>query len=455
MDIKSFRALRFNREIVGDPGTCIAPPYDVIDEVMQQELHDSNPYNIIRADKGIKYPDDNVQNNVYTRAADFLNKAIRERALLYDPQESLYGYVQDFRIADNAYERSGIIALGRLKPFGQWIRPHEKTLEGPKADRLNLTRATATQLGQIFMLYDDPEKTAEQILRKAMKNDPALDFTDKERVRHRLYIIRQPDQIHAFADMIAPKQGIIADGHHRYETALNYWAETGNPKAEWQMMAFVNMYNEGLIIQPTHRLVAGLPDFSVRHLLDRVSADFAVQKFPFANETEKADAQALMFDQMKQSRSEDKPIFGLYAADRAFYVLTLSRPEAMAKQAPQMSQASRRLDVNVLHLLILEKHLQIGDAKLARQSHIEYIKDLGDAIDKSVALVDSGKAQAVFFVNPTRMSQVRAVAEAGEKMPQKSTFFYPKIFSGLTVHTMQAEPKETHNFKPVKQECTQ
>jgi uncharacterized protein (DUF1015 family) len=120
-----------------------------------------------------------------------------------------------------------------------------------------------------------------------------------------------------------------------------------------------------------------------------------------------------------------------------------------------MSQASRRLDVNVLHLLILEKHLQIGDAKLARQSHIEYIKDLGDAIDKSVALVDSGKAQAVFFVNPTRMSQVRAVAEAGEKMPQKSTFFYPKIFSGLTVHTMQAEPKETHNFKPVKQECTQ
>jgi uncharacterized protein (DUF1015 family) len=421
---------------------------------MQQQLYQSNPYNIIRADKGIKYPDDTPNNNVYTRAADFLKKAIRDRALVYESGDALYGYVQDFHIAERAYERSGIIALGRLKPFGKEVRPHEKTLEGPKADRLNLTRATAAQLGQIFMLYEDREKTAEQIIRQAMKTAPVLDFIDIEQVRHRLYVIRQSDRIKAFADMIASKQGIIADGHHRYETALTYWAETGNPKAEWQMMTLVNMYNEGLIIQPTHRLIAGLPDFSVRHLLERVSADFAVQKFPFVNETEKDDAQALMFDQMKQSSSEDKPIFGLYAADGAFYALTLSRPEAMAQQAPQMSEASRRLDVNVLHRLILEKHLQICEAKLAKQAHIEYIKDLGDAIEKSVGRVDCGRAQAVFFVNPTRMSQVRTVAEAGEKMPQKSTFFYPKIFSGLTIHAMQAEPKETHNSKPIRQECT-
>lgn len=454
MEIKPFRALRFNQEVVGDPGTCIAPPYDVIDEATQKELHDINPYNIVRATKGIKCPEDSPQNNVYTRAAEYLAQALRDKALQYDPQEALYGYIQDFQIAERAYERSGIIALGRLQPFGPGIRPHEKTLEGPKADRLNLTRATAAQLGQIFMLYDDPSKTAEQILQKAAKNDPVLDFTDKEQVRHRLYIIRQPEQIQTFTEMMTSKQGIIADGHHRYETALNYWAETKNPKAEWQMMTFVNMNNEGLIIQPTHRLIAGIPDFCVGSLLENLSADFAVQKFPFANETEKADAQTLMFDQMKQSRSEDKPIFGLYAADGAFYALTLSNPAAMTQRAPQMSPASRRLDVNVLHLLILEKHLQICDAKLARQAHIEYIKDLGNAIEKSVALVDAGKAQAVFFVNPTRMSQVKAVAQAGEKMPQKSTFFYPKIFSGLTLHAMQAEPKETHPYKPMKQECT-
>jgi len=454
MEIKPFCALRFNREVVGDPGTCISPPYDVIDEVSQQELYKANPYNIIRADKGIIYPDDCPSHNVYTRAADFLRQAISDKALVYEPEEALYGYVQDFHIGRTSFQRSGIIALGRLQAFGQGIRPHEKTLEGPKADRLKLTRATAVQLGQIFMLYEDPEKTAERIIRQAMKNDSALDYTDTQQVRHRLYVICQPDQTKAFVRAIASKQGIIADGHHRYETALNYWAETGNPEAQWQMMTFVNMHNEGLVIQPTHRLIVGLSDFSVRHLLKNISSDFDVQKFSFVDKAQKTQAQILMLDQMKLSSAEDKTSFGLYAADGAFYVLTLRSSQAMTNQAPQMSPTGRRLDVNVLHLLILEKYLQISEAKLAAQAHIRYINDLGQAVEKSVEQVDDGSGQAVFFVNPTRMSQVRDAAEAGEKMPQKSTFFYPKIFSGLTMHDMQAEPKETRNSKPMKQECT-
>lgn len=454
MEIKPFHALRFNQEVVGDPGTCIAPPYDVIDEATQQELYDSNPYNIIRAIKGIKYPDDTEQDNVYTRAADFLHNAISEKALINDPKEALYAYVQDFQIAETAYQRSGIVALGRLQQFGRGVQPHEKTLEGPKADRLNLTRATAAQFGQIFMLYDDPAKTAEQIIQQAVKTRSVLDFTDKENVQHRLYVIDRKDWIETFAGMMESKQAIIADGHHRYETALNYWAETKNPEAEWQMMTFVNMHNEGLIIQPTHRLIVNLPEFSIGDLLEQLTGQFAIQKFTFTNDTEKADAQNLMFDQMKQSESEGKPIFGLYAADGAFYALTLTDPAAMQNQAPQMSEASRKLDVNVLHMLILDKHLNISDEKLARQSHVQYIKDLGNAIEKTVAMIDSGRAQAVFFVNPTRMNQVKAVASAGEKMPQKSTFFYPKIFSGLTIHTLQTESKENRKSKPIKQECS-
>ncbi|MEJ5260225.1 MAG: DUF1015 domain-containing protein [Anaerohalosphaeraceae bacterium] len=453
MDIKPFRALRFNPEVVGDPGTCIAPPYDVIDEQAQRELYHANPYNIVRATKGLKYPEDDERCNVYTRAADYLREAIQQKALVYDEQEALYGYVQDFTIAGKRYQRSGIVALGRLEPFGKGIRPHEKTLDGPKADRLNLMRATAAQFGQIFMLYDDPSRTAEQMIQEAMQKSPVLDFTDKENVRHRLYIIRQEQAVLQFAQMMKSKSGIIADGHHRYETALNYWLETQNPNAQWQMMTFVNTYNEGLVIQPTHRLLWGLSDFSAAALLDAMKADFQIERLGWTDEPQKKQACSNMFERMKTLQMQEKSAFGFYAGSGAFYVLTLTNPQAMERIAPQMSEASRRLDVNILHRLILEQHLHINDEKLARQAHIDYIKDLGDAIEQSVGRIDRGQAQAVFFLNPTPMSHVRAVAEAGEKMPQKSTFFYPKVFSGLTIYTVGAVPQKTVQ-RSLKQECS-
>jgi uncharacterized protein (DUF1015 family) len=446
MEVRPFRAFRFNPTVVGDVSACIAPPYDVIDAGRQKELHAKNQYNIVHATLGIKTPDDSPQNNVYTRAAEFMRTALADRALMQDAAEALYAYVQDFNIAEKRFQRSGIVALGKLEPFGRGVQPHEKTLEGPKADRLNLTRATATQFGQIFMLYDDPTKTAETVIRQAMAAAPLIDCTDAEYTRHRLYAIRDAALIETFVAMMADKSAVIADGHHRYETALNYWAETKNPNAAWQMMTLVNMHNEGLVIQPTHRLVHGLPDFSVGRLLEDLRPTFAVQAYPFAGETEKADALARLFDRMKQSRDETAPVFGLYAADGAFYSLTLADPGAMERKMPHASCASRTLDVNVLHSLILEPLLGIGEEKLARESNIEYIKDLGDAIETSVRLVDTGKAQAVFFVNPTRIEQVQAVAAAGEKMPQKSTFFYPKLYSGLTIHRVAELPlKESKN----------
>lgn len=454
MDVKPFCALRFNPDVVGDPGTCIAPPYDVIDEQTQQELHQSNPYNIVRATKGLKYPEDNDRSNVYTRAADYLQEAIRQKALVEDSKESLYGYVQDFQIAGKSYQRSGIIALGRLEPFGKGIRPHEKTLDGPKADRLNLMRATAAQFGQIFMLYDDPARTAEQIIQEVLQTPPVLDFTDKENVRHRLYLIQQDRAIEQFARMMKSKTTIIADGHHRYETALNYWSQTQNPKAQWQMMTFVNTYNEGLVIQPTHRLLWGLPNFSASALLEELRADFQIDRFDGADDARKKQACAQMFAKMKDQQSQGRSAFGFYAGSGAFSVLTLTNPDAMARLAPQMSEASRRLDVNILHRLILEQHLHINDEKLARQAHIDYIKDLGNAIDLSVQRIDQGQAQAVFFLNPTPMNHVRAVAEAGEKMPQKSTFFYPKVFSGLTIYTVGAVPRKNVHQDSLKQECS-
>lgn len=442
MDIKPFNALRFNKEVVGDPGDCIAPPYDVIDSNLQAILHKKHPYNIVRADKGIKKATDDVNDNVYTRARDFLDKAINDRALIADAKPAIYVYVQDFKIGSRALQRSGIIAAGKLMEFGPGVRPHEKTLEGPKADRLNLTRATACQLGQIFMLYDDPDNVDRRLIAKALKQEALIDAADEEGVRHRLFALDDVKDIDPFVRMMETKSTIIADGHHRYETALNYWRETNSPEAAWQMMTFINMRNEGLVIQPTHRLLVNMPDFDAGLLFSKLQAEFTIVRFDFDSPAKKVKARDAMFNLMRQAEKDNA--FGFYMGDKpaafssvpAFYTIILKDRQAMSRICPQMSPASRSLDVNVLHKLILEQHLGIGDAKLASQSNLSYIKDLGDAIDTSIAKVDAGKSQGVFFMDPTRIEQVQAVAAAGEKMPQKSTFFYPKIFSGLTIRKL-------------------
>jgi uncharacterized protein (DUF1015 family) len=447
MEIKQFRAWRFDGTVTGDAGKCIAPPYDVIDETLQQELHNLNPYNIVRAIRGQIFPSDTPQENQYTRARQYLEKAIADGALKQDPKEAIYAYVQDFSIGRTAYRRSGIIALGKIEPFGKGVRPHEKTLEGPKADRLRLSRATAAQFGQIFMLYDDPQKTAEAMISKATTKPAAMDCTDSENVRHRLYVIDSDEQIKTFGRMIGTQKTVIADGHHRYETALNYWKQTGRPEAQYLMMTFVNMRNEGLVIQPTHRLIVGLADFSIQKLLDAMK-EFDIQKFAFADTKSKNKAKKEMFETLKQLGDKGKNAFGIYAADGAFYTAALRDTAAMKKIAPSFSDAARGLDVNVLHLLILEKHLGIGDKQLAEESNIEYIKDIGDAIDKSIKKVDNASCQAVFFVNPTLIEQVQAVAAAGEKMPQKSTFFYPKVFSGVTINVLPIDPMAPYENRP-------
>ena len=453
MDIKAFKAYRFNKDIVGNPGDCIAPPYDVIDSSMQDELYDRNACNIVRAIKGKADVDDSCDSNVYTRAAEYLDNAVESGALVQKDKDAIYAYVQDFEIAGKTFERSGIIACGKLRAFGEGVQPHEKTLEGPKADRLNLTRATGCQLGQIFMLYDDPQNVDRQIISGAMQSKPVIDTVDEHDVRHRLFVVDEQNSIDAFVAMMADKQVVIADGHHRYETALNYWAETQNEQASYQMLTFVNMRNKGLVIQPTHRLLRDMKDFDLNALLDGLKDEFEITEFAFTSDAECQQARKQMFEMMQNKA--DQNIFGLYAGTNAFYAILLKDSKFMAQLCPEMSEAGQRLDVNVLHKLILEKHLGIGDAKLASQSNLVYIKDLGDAIDRSVAKVDSGESQGVFFMNSTRIEQVQDVAAAGEKMPQKSTFFYPKIFSGLTIRKLDIEKikPQLSNNNLIEQEC--
>lgn len=436
MDIAPFKGFRFDSLVVSDVGNCICPPYDVIDGKYQQKLYEKNPHNMVRIIKGQDADTDTDQDNKYTRAAKSLTDWIESGALKPEASEAIYGYVQDFHVAGGTFRRSGMITLGKIEEFGSNVQPHEKTLDGPKADRLKLMTATAAQFGQIFMLYDDPEKVADNIIAKAAAKPAVTDFIDDDNVRHRLYVIDDHVEIGAIINMMQTKQAVIADGHHRYETALNYYKQSGNPKAAYRMMTFVNMRNEGLLVLPTHRLMANVDGFNVDALIAKISDTFEVSKYDFANDSDKLSARHQMFEHMQESFKKNKNAFGIYAGSDVFYAIELKKQNVLDDICPDMSASSKELDVNVLHKVILEGVLGIGDKELAAQSNIKYIKDIADAVGESIHNVDSGDAQAVFFMNSTRTEQVNAVAAAGEKMPQKSTFFYPKVYTGLVVNKL-------------------
>ena len=433
MQIKAFRAFRYDPDTVRDVGSCIAPPYDVINPQQQETLYQKSPYNIVRIIKGKSEPSDDQNENQYSRAAAFLSEWIEKGVLKQDSDQAIYGYVQDFQIAGISYQRYSFIALAKLEPFGEIVRPHEKTLNDPIADRLSLKKATEAGFGLIYLLYEDQGGIADKIIEEAARQKPTIDFQDDLGVRHRLFVIDKSENISAIEEMMSDKSCIIADGHHRYTTALNY-LENCNPSAKYQMLAFSNTSHGGLVVLATHRLVANLDDYSLEQLLDGLGADFEISSFSFDSPNAKADAKQKMLSGLKTEFQANRNAFGIYCGPESFYTAVLKNKDAMAPIAPEMSDAWRSLDVAVLHKLILEKILGIDEKRLAKQANIQYVKDTSDAIDESIAAVDNGQKQVAFFMNPPKLEQMNKVADNGERMPQKSTFFFPKVYTGLTIH---------------------
>ncbi len=436
MEIKSFKALRFNPAVVGSAGDCIAPPYDVIDADLQQRLYQKNEFNIVRIIRGKTTSSDNGNDNQYTRATDYLNKWIAKGALKQESCESIYAYLQDFEVAGIAFQRGTFISLGKLEEYGGGVKAHENTLSGPKVDRLNLQRATATQFGLIFMLYEDPEKIADKIIKKAAADNALITFVDEDNVTHRLFDVTDNNDIEQIRKMMKDKSCVIADGHHRYATSLNYYKETKNPNTAYQIMAFANTLNEGMVVLATHRLVYGLSNFSTETVLEGLKTNFEITEYKFDSENTRQQAKDKMLEQMKAESARDKNAYGIYTADNTFRVAVLKKSSAMDIAVPDKSKPYRRLEVSVLHKLILEDLLGIGEKQLAAKSNLEYVKDTPNAVDDTIAKVDAGRIQAAFFTNPEKMKMIRQVADAGEKMPQKSTFFFPKIYTGMTIYKM-------------------
>jgi uncharacterized protein (DUF1015 family) len=437
MEVRPFKAFRFDPNVVGDVGRCIAPPYDVISDVEREELYRRSEHNVVRITKGKITPSDNGQHNQYTRAAELLQKWIAEGVLKPDDRETIYGYVQDFEIDGVTYRRLTFIALGKLEDFGKVVRPHEQVFAKPVQDRLNLKKATAARFGLVFMLYDDPQGVADRAITEAAGQTPLVDFMDDHGVRHQLFAITEADKIQAIVRMMGDKSVIIADGHHRYTTGLTYMRESGNPAAKYQMLAFTNTAQKGLIVLATHRVVGGIDGFKWQEFILRLVPGFTVMKIGDSPDAKsKESAKQNMLRMMKTVHEQDETPLGIYLGNGNFYVAVLKDKSLMKAAAPDKSEAWRTLDVAVLQKLILEQLLGLTEEKMGNSDFVEYVKDVPNAIDEIIRQVDSGRKQVAFFTNPVKMQHLARIADAGERMPHKSTYFYPKMYTGLTIQKL-------------------
>ena len=430
-EILPFRGYRYDGRIVGEITDVVAPPYDRIGPDMQQACYARDPHNIVRITKGIAEAGDDASRNVYTRAAEFLRTWIADGVLVRDAAPALYAYHQTYTFGGETLTRKGVIALGRLEP--ERVHAHERTLKGPKEDRLKLIRATEANFGHIFMLYSDPARTADAAVAEAIEGrEPEIVAEDADRNLHRVWAIAEPSAIAAVQRALADKDLYIADGHHRYETAVTYmreceangWRPAAPESFDVRMMTLFNADEPGMSIRPIHRLVHGIQDFDAERFLALAGTQFDV-------------ARQSSFDAMCEATAAgaQRHTFGVATAD-GFASLSLRADVNPADLVGgDVSDDFKRLDVSILHAGIFERLLGIDAAALEEQRNVTYTVDARTGVEA----VASGEEQVLFYLNPTSAEEVIRVADHGEKMPQKSTDFYPKLLTGLVLTRMEIE----------------
>jgi uncharacterized protein (DUF1015 family) len=444
--IHPFRALRYDSSLV-PLADVVTQPYDKITPAMQERYYRAHPANLVRIILGKAEPGDDDSRNVYSRAAQYLRQWREQGVLRPDSEPSIYVYSQRFTAPGDAaeQERRGFIALGRIHEYPEGVVfRHEQTLAKPKADRLNLLRATRAHFCQLFMLYSDPKRALDALLNPAAT--PDIDVRDECGVRHRVWRVASSDAISRLRTLMADKKLIIADGHHRYETALAYRNERreesvrrvaagvaasgaqptpapdGDVPFDNVMMTFVNMDDPGLVILPTHRVVSGLPGFDKDLMLRSLWGYFTAEKAPGP-----ADVPQLV-SALREAGRQGTAIDAVIGSET---FLLRPRPGAADSILGSLSSRQRDLDVVQLHKVLLEHVLGISEEAIRQQQNVTYLRDPAEAVQQ----LRSG-ANVVFLMNPVRIEQVRDIAFAGEVLPQKSTDFYPKLLSGLTIYAL-------------------
>lgn len=443
--IHPLRGMRYSVERFGkDLTKLVTEPYDKITPDMQEEYYRRHPNNLVRIELGRKFPSDDEYYNCYTRAAGYLMWWLEDKIMMIDEKPAIYAYHQEFAVEGREVVRKGFIALAELEPLGKGVKAHEKTLAGPKADRLNLTRHIRGQIGHIFMLYSDPEKIIDNALDEiTSKREPDFYAQDWDGNSHKVWVITDPGIIDIVKNSMDDKTLFIADGHHRYETAVNYWNECEakglkcEPNATEtfrnQIMTFINMEDPGLVILPTHRVIYSVPKYDTRELLGKLADKFIIEEFSRAELIDKAGFEQA-HKRLVEYGAQGRHSFLMMPKDvLSYYLLTLKDEKVMDKVqfGESHSDAWKKLDVVILHRLILEDHLGIDAKALEEKRNIHYIRLKEEGFEY---LEKDKNVQVVFYMNPTKIEQVRQIAESGERMPQKSTDFYPKLLSGLVSH---------------------
>jgi uncharacterized protein (DUF1015 family) len=433
VEVNPFQGITYNKEKVSHLADVMSPPYDIISQETQNELYDKHPNNFVRLTLGKQNPDDNSENNRYTRAKKQFESWIKETILIKQNKLAIFPYRIEYKVNNQNKTMNGFFILLKLDPEYKLVKAHERTLSKPKADRLNLMRECKTNFEPIELLYIDEKNFIKNKLEKEL-NEPIVNVKGYDNFTHKLWKIEDEKILSEVSIYLKDKPLFIADGHHRYQTAIDFANEmknkTGNHEENasfnYRMVILVNIFDEGLSILPTHRLIK-MANVDFNSLVENLKKYFIVE----TNTIDKLNKNyELVSKNLKEKlKTETDHKFLLYNKDN-FFILTLKNEEIMDKFASERSKVWRTLDVSILHKIILEELLGINDKNL--EDHVKYTRDDVEAIK----FVNEGKFDFSFLMNATKIDELKAIAEAGEHMPQKSTYFLPKMLSGLVMYKM-------------------
>jgi uncharacterized protein (DUF1015 family) len=432
-EIQAFRGLRYDLGHVGSLSDVIAPPYDVIGPELQDALYKRHPANCIRLILNRDEPGDDATNNRYSRAARFLRNWRSEGMLFRESGPALYVYHQTFEYRGEKFTRRGFMARCRLQRFGEGnIYPHEETMSGPKQDRLLLTRACKANLSQIFGLFPDPDGQVQRRLEEAVAGKPAIEATDHLGVVHRMWAVTDVAVVSAVAGAMGPKPMFIADGHHRYETACNYRDELAaagplppDHPANFVLMMSIGMDDPGLLVLPTHRLFRGLPAMTADELKAKLGDSFSTR---IAGEG--SDLASSVWDEIEVDGEQGT--IGLFTANDDRWTLARITPAGrarMAQVAAEHSQDWQGLGVSILHRLLIDTLL--GAKDLPKPEYVHLVEEVVERLDS-----DEDFPLAA-LVMPATVGHIRTISEHAERMPAKSTYFYPKLLSGMVINPLE------------------
>ena len=447
-EVRPFRALHYDPQKVPDIGSCLSQPYDVISADRQEAYYRQHPHNVIRLILGRQQPGDGETENRYTRARDLLASWRTQGVLRYTRRPSFWMLEQEFDLPELGRRKvKGFIGLVRLQDYGSGrVLPHEKIMDRPLADRIRLVEATGAQFEYIWGLYRDEAYVIDNVLDRAEEGRPILDYLEPDSgVRHRLWRLTEESACEVIRRTMERLPIYIADGHHRYQAMLTHRDRMralhpdAGPEAPWEhiMMFLVNSRHEGLTVLPTHRLLHDL-DLRRKGLSDLhagILEHFHVKSYSF-NGSDDAPARRRWLRDLRDAEPGVHKFGALIAGMNRYFLITLKDAEAYEEMVElDSSSAWKTLDVNILNTLILNRIAGITEEELAAQANVEYTKDLDEALEA----VRAGRAQTALILNATRLQDIFTIADGGEKMPRKSTYFYPKPLSGLVFYPMEAD----------------